>query len=533
LHHLITEPLNMMTTTQPTASVLKTATLTPKKYIRTALQNSSDARSTITTFQRNNSLHTMFANAFGTKPIHEKDDCKKVKVEPLDPSPVLEFLSHLNVSRHEVHSRVAAALRTAIEDEIQRMPLSSHSTSGGAGDNAPLLNLLKSVWQYRDIPELRPILVCLLKRLGDHTPVQILRRLGVKKTAENEGTKKNAELKNAELLSLLGPHMSRLVWEANWDEHLEAVTASFVGQKTLVSGPIEAEMTLSGPTILADLINPSVQNYLGDFILVQSADKCFVATTTSERRFNTKLRRTKAIDPGHASTSVVGALASIGVTKASEENADKSPIMEEKSIRASAEAISFIMDIIGSRPKLLGAVLDMLISEFAQNGGRLNRIASPTSDEKQQAPASTVISLLGGATNLSCSLVSDVLLSFGQLPRQYEMLGIMARILDDSVQTGSISDVAVAQVQGCLRSIFRPENTEQQAATSLPRSSEPGNSSLKIKLKAPSTFPDLPADDSQHEKKIIQRIVKAAIASLKTNDYQVPFRLINFIYCTV
>lgn len=516
-----------MTTTQPTASFLKTATLTPKKHIRTALQNSSDARSTIATFQRNNSLHTMFANAFGTKPIHEKDDSNKV--EPLDPSPVLEFLSHLNVTRHEVHSRVAAALRTAIEDEIQRMPLSSHPTSGDVGSNAPLLNLLKSVWQYRDIPELRPILVCLLKRLGDHTPLQILRRLGVKKTTENEGTKKNGELKNAELLSLLGPHMSRLVWEANWDERLEAVTAGYAGQKAPMFGPIEAELTLSGPTILADLINPSVQSYLGDLILVQSADKCFVAATTSERRFNTKLRRTKAIDPSHVSTSVVGALASIGITKASEESGEKSPIKEEKSIRASAEAISFIMDIIGSRPKLLGAVLDMLISEFAQTGGRLNRITTLNSDEKQQAPASTVISLLGGATNLCCSLASDVLLTFGQLPRQYEMLGIMARILDDSVQAGSISDIAAAQVQGCLRSIFRPENTaEQQAATSPPRSTEPGSSSLKIKLKAPSMFPDsVPADDSHHEKKVIQRIVKAAIASLKTHDHQVRFWFMN------
>lgn len=510
------------------ATVLKTATLAPKKHIRNAFQNSSDARSTITTFQRGNSLHCMFAKAFGTNPIHDKN---ADKVEPLDPSPVLEFLSHLNVTRHEVHSRVAAALRTAIEDEIQRMPIASNASSGSVV-HQPLLNLLKSVWQFRDVPELRPILVCLLKRLGDHTPVQMLRRLGMKNVTK-DGEKKDGELKNAELLSQLGPHMSRLVWEANWDERLEAVTARYAGQNAELSGPIEKELTLDGPTILADLINPSVQNYLNDPILVQSADQSFVASA-SERRCNTKSRRMKTARSGHVGGITVGALASIGGVKPSEEKEKTSP-KEENSVRASAAAIASINSTIGSRPKLLGAVLDMLIAEYASSGGGLARIRTMSSDEKQTAikdANSTIISILGGSTNLTCSLVSDILLTFGQLPREYEVLGIMAQILDAAVQAAALSDIAIVQVQGCLRSIFRPEHDDRTPPPPKSPSRTTGQESagpkIKLKLKTgnpTNTFPDLPADDSEYRNKIIQRIVKAAIVKMKEIDYAVRFGL--------
>ena len=123
-----------------------------KKHIRLAFRNSNDARTTITNFQQSNSLHTMFTKAFGT-----------TSEEEMDPSAPLDFLSHLGVSRHEVHTRVASALRQSIEDEIQRMPMSPlvttsngevkpPSTPGEAGHTA-LLNLLKSSWQFRDVPE--------------------------------------------------------------------------------------------------------------------------------------------------------------------------------------------------------------------------------------------------------------------------------------------------------------------------------------------------------------------------------------------
>lgn len=128
-----------------------------KKHIRLAFRNSNDARTTITNFQQSNSLHTMFTKAFGT-----------TSEEEMDPSAPLDFLSHLGVSRHEVHTRVASALRQSIEDEIQRMPVAPlvttsngevkpPSTPGEAGHTA-LLNLLKSSWQFRDVPEVSILL---------------------------------------------------------------------------------------------------------------------------------------------------------------------------------------------------------------------------------------------------------------------------------------------------------------------------------------------------------------------------------------
>jgi hypothetical protein len=162
-------------------------TTAARKHVRLAFRNSTDARTTIANFQRNNGLHAQFARAFGTVPVHEsvagvnddddegntttennngndnKDgedsnkggDGEELVVEPFDPSPALDFLSHLDVSHHEVHVRVASALRSAIEDEIQRTPIT------GPGGNPALLELLKSAWQFRDVPASTNLGLCL------------------------------------------------------------------------------------------------------------------------------------------------------------------------------------------------------------------------------------------------------------------------------------------------------------------------------------------------------------------------------------
>ncbi len=426
-----------------------------KRHIRQAFKNSNDARSTITEFQRSNSLHSMFAKAFGTTPIHdtpeEKNPSNKgetggassdaIVVEPLDPSPVLEFLTHLGVSRHEVHVRVAAALRLAIEDEILRMPLppsplmegltsfSAASTSlppsvGEAGHQA-LLNLLKSSWQFRDVPELRPILVCLLKRLGEHTPVQMLRRLGAKKPDSDE-------LRNAELMSQLGISMRRLVWEADWDAKIEAI-ANCTEENMAAC---EEAITLRGATILADLIRDSVKTYTTDVALIASADLAFVRTI-SDRRYITKIRRTKlkvnSSDTlgSRGEVSITrGTLATIGGLTGSK-TTGQAVSKDESPVSSSAQAVSTIKEVIGSRPKLLGAVLDMLISEYALMGGGIGRIQTLSNSQKREEVLKgdrAAVSILGGATNLSCSLAADIILSFGQLPRSYEVLGIMVSV---------------------------------------------------------------------------------------------------------
>lgn len=475
----------------------------------------------------------MFAKAFGTTPVHElpqKKDLEKTQgmpvAEALDPSPALDFLSHLGVSRHEVHSRVASALRSAIEDEIQRMPIApltttpdgvakTLSTPGEAGHGA-LLNLLKSAWQFRDVPELRPVLVTVLKRLGDHTPVPMLRRLGTKQN-------KTTGLKNAELVSQLGPHLQRLVWEADWDAKLELVTKSDGGQALS-----EEELTLRGSTILADLLRESVDKYLADAELAQAADLAFVGTV-SERRFATKLRRIGAkVSEGAGHTrEKVSTLASIGVTKAQSSTGNEK---EEKSNPSTAVAVATIKETIGKRPKLLGAILDMLIAEHATKGGGLGYIKTLSIKKKREKllddTTAGSISILGGSTNLSCPLVADILLTFGQLPRSYEVLDIMARILDAAVQSGFISDNSIAQIQGCLRTIFRPSQAEQSQAIQSSSKDKVEGTKIKLSLKptkastSSSMFPDLPVDDSQFERKLLQRVLKKAIASMKEHDPQ-------------
>mmetsp|Transcript_8899 Transcript_8899/g.15127 ORF Transcript_8899/g.15127 Transcript_8899/m.15127 type:complete len:1145 (-) Transcript_8899:3-3437(-) len=499
-----------------------------QNHVRKAL--GKDARASIQSFQQSNSLHSYFAKAFGTVPVHEASQQKEKQqqassankhVEPLDPSPALEFLSHLGVSRHEVHSRVATALRAAIEDEIQRMPLPSTNSSNngqhsrGSADEDhghPLLRLLKSAWPFREVTELRPVLICLLKRLGDNTPVEMLRKLGAKK---GDGLK---ELKHADLISQLGPHMQRLVWEADWDHQASTTDGN---------NRSEEEITLRGSTILADFIQPAVDQYVNDGALVQAAELAFVGGI-SERRLATKSRRMEAKDSdvtGGADETTSGTLASIGVGgKTSSKGGKDEP---KTTTPSSAQSITSIKETVGRRPKLLGAVLDMLISEYATSGGGLGNIHSMTVAEKKKKLLMDGGSILGGATNLTCTLVSDILLSFGQLPRSYEALGILARLLDAAVQVGSISDNTLAQIQGCLRTLFRPTDSDLSqkppvTPTKMTQDTSQSGKKIKLSLKNIPTkiFPDHPIDDSEFARKLLQKVLKKAIALMKENDPQ-------------
>jgi hypothetical protein len=277
---------------------------------------------------------------------------------------------------------------------------------------------------------------------------------------------------------------------------------------------VPGTLTLGGTTILAVLIRPSVASYTNDPSLVRGANLAFVGTL-AERRCATKLRRGVGVSGGAAGTAQSSGgsstateasgrvtMASIKSTMTSTVAAAARPMLTPTPL--SAVAVASIRDVIGNRPKLLAAVLDMLIADH----GGIDRGGDGT----------VANSIVGGATYLTCTLVADVLLSFGQLPRSYEVLDIMARTLDASVQSGIISDDAISQVQGCLRSIFRPaRSSEQPEGTKI-------KLSLKPAAKATSTAsasPDSPADDSGYERKLIQMVVKKALVSMKENDPQV------------
>ena len=127
------------------------------RELRNLLRSTTgDPTQTIQDFQRTHSLHSMFAAAFHTTPKYEADPVKKDEnVESLDTDSVLMFLYHLGVSQHEVHKRVADALRGSIEDEIRKVK-----------GVEPLLALLKACWPFSTtIPELRPVLWAVLRQL--------------------------------------------------------------------------------------------------------------------------------------------------------------------------------------------------------------------------------------------------------------------------------------------------------------------------------------------------------------------------------
>ena len=356
----------------------------------------------------------------------------------------------------------------------------------------------------------------------------MLRRLGVKK-GDATG------LKNAELVSQLGPNLQRLIWEADWDAKVELVISN---NGTSESSLMNDELTLHGSTILADLIRSSVDSYVTDSTLVQAADLAFVGTV-SERRYATKLRRMVGakdsdLAKGNAAGETISTLASIGgISKVTTESSTGND-RDVKHAPSSAVAVTSIKETIGSRPKLLGATLDMLIAEHATKGGGIGYINTLTSVEKKESITGSTI--VGGSTNLSCSLVADILLAYGKLPRSYEVFIIMTRILDASVQAGSITDTAIAQIQGCLRTIFRPSKSEQQSQKTLesPSKDRAEGTKIKLSLKSPSKasatssmFPDLPSDDSDYERKLLQRVIKKAIAFQKEHDPQVRFPFTN------
>ena len=110
----------------------------------------------------------MMAKAFGTVSKNQETAADTTQVvESLDTDSVLEFLSHFGVSRLDIHKRVSDALRAQLEDEIRKVQ-----------ETAPLLNLLGTIWYTATkLPELRPVVWAILKKLGPDTPIEVLREL--------------------------------------------------------------------------------------------------------------------------------------------------------------------------------------------------------------------------------------------------------------------------------------------------------------------------------------------------------------------
>jgi len=437
----------------------------------------------IPAFQKTYSLHSMYAKAFQTQASHKKNDstraAKKQKIqdnnkgmmtEPFQPDSVLQFLSHLGVSTTHVHAKIGEVLRSKLEEEVEKIDLRSKEGF------VALSKLLIQAWEARDVPELRPVLITVIKKMAEKTPTQLLLRLADR---ESDGS-----LKYADLFAQFGLPIKRLVWEADWEK---GFTASLN----------EDDKTSS--SLLTDMINEQITKYCKDPDLVLIADIPFVGSI-SDRKIPTQQRRNVG---NVTSTNLPNSSNILG--KKDDRGAPIKNTFEE-----CTEAIQRIKEIIGGRPNLLAAIFHILIhrhgNNFKSNSGTGNKI-------------------LGGKDYLSCTLVIDILMSFGALPKQYEFLGILAKILDDSVRSGIVSDDAIAQVQGCLRIIFAQAGPSSETKKKSESSTEntPG---AETKLK-----PILPLkpkkysikEDKKYVLSLLQEVIQSAIAAMKETDEKLVF----------
>ncbi|CAB9507134.1 Bromodomain-containing protein 7 [Seminavis robusta] len=409
-----------------------------RRDLRRALVRSTNPVETIQKFQREHSLHSMFAKAFGTTPSHEvsaeeakaktrsKGDAPALQVESLGTDSAMAFLSNLGVSQYEVHKRVGDTLLKHLEVEIKKTQKPE-----------PLLNLLKSCWVYATtIPELRPVLWTVLKQLGKDTPPAVLKALG-----EQE---ENGELKHADIFRPLPPLLKRLVWETDWDDKISREMVEQMEPKAFLE---QVKTTLLGHTIL-----PHLKDYCRNEYLVTHANRLFVervqqrALPTNQRRALNALSNATGSSANPAGSSSPKAASSTlssltnragsatTPTKSSTTNAVDGEITSGKTIASVKQLLS---DPTGGtaafRPKLLYAVLSILIAEH----GSLDDNIMACSD------------------HLHCTLVADLLLSASTgLPKAYQHVLRLAITLDDSVKAGVLQDTAILKIQSCLKDIF-------------------------------------------------------------------------------
>ena len=452
-----------------------------KREVRRALRESTNPEETIQNFQKTRSLHSMFAQAFGTIPQHavkeEKQGRDDKEVESLDTDSVLTFLTHLGVSQHEVHKRIADQLQKQLEDEIRR-----------ANHQEALLNLLRNSWRYATkVPELRPILWAILKQLGDRTPLPMLQALGER---ESDG-----KLKHPEIFRPLPPLLKRLVWEADWDKKV----------------PIEMEKSVNDPkqylkvvqsTLLYETVHPLVENYCSTEVLVENAGK-FFATSANERRILTTQRRALASTAAATSKSTISSTTTTALLgKAA---SGTTPSSSSETLLSSGKAVSQIRQLLGDtasgtasyRPKSLHAVLSMLM---ARHGA--------------QAPK-----ILTGC-HLHCTLVADILLSAGgPLPKIYSNVHTLARILDDAVRNGQFTDSDLVKVQKTLKQIYEGELAEEEKDGK-------GTENKSKKKNSDGTNSSEESDDEESKKNVpttflkrqLNRIITAGINAMKDSD---------------
>lgn len=431
-----------------------------KRELRRALRQTTDPAATISSFQQQHSWHSMMARALGTKARYEVEGSNKDNlVESLDTDSVLLFLSHLGTTHHEVHKRLSDTLLRQLDDEIRK-----------TRSEQPLLDLLKSCWQYvTTVSELRPILWSVLKQLGDRTPAAVLKALSEREEEQNKSkdgvgqspnldqkNHKMNQLKHAEIFNSLPATLKRLCWQDDWISRVPLET----------SLPPSGYLDLCQTTLLYDALLPHIESFCKNDRLVQQANLQFVATLR-ERKVPTLQRRalTAIGTSGATSTNSGGSSAAAPLTSWMRGKSSAAPVAvttstSDSGIWTSGQSIAQLRNLLSDstnsgttassfRPPLLYALLSVLMARH----GKLV--------EGQQNSSSTNVLFLGGAQHLTCTLVADILLSAGgSLPKPYQHVQELARLLDDCVQQGTIDNPKLQSLQTLLRHIFQGPDDE-------------------------------------------------------------------------
>ncbi len=414
-------------------------------------------------------------------------------VEPFQPESVLTFCNYLGVSRYEMHKTISDALKTALEYEIEKVDVTRNKNA--------LFDLLSNSWHFISVPELRSVFLTVMKKLGDETPVQVLVLLA--KRNDSDG-----ELKYGDLLNSLSLDMKRLVWEADFDSTVRGdgipVEGSSANNRSADVG------TLKGNNIFIDVIRTPVEQYLNDENMKNAANLAYMASFR-DKKYDTQLRRAvkNAKEKGVVSSAgVTGKLSALAKTEKVSTSAMKDNDDEKKNV--TGMAVASLKEVTGSRPKLLAAILNILIAE---HGKRIDK-------GNMDAPTKVV----DGASSLHCTLLSDVLLSFGKLPRHYEHVRLLAQTLDECVQKGIISDKSVSQIQICLRAIFQPDQDGKDQVSDIAIKKEKQavvlNKSKKKESSKHSTTKIQNEAERQFELKLLRKIIKGAVTEMKANDPQ-------------
>lgn len=259
--------------------------------------------------------------------------------------------------------------------------------------------------------------------------------------AERDESGNGQEMKHVDIWHPLPPLLKRLVWEADWD-HITTSASTTTTNNLTAHTNSSTKWSGNNPqckTLFAQQIIPWITLYCQEPALLEAATMTHVASIR-ERRLLTTQRRA-------------------GSTPAFEQAAKA--VAELKQLLSNGDTPAY-------RPKLLYATIAIL---------------------KQSSHP------------LHGTLLADLLLS-GPLPKAYQPLLALARILDETVKEGLMSDAHIAQIQQALRQIIPMEDNQ--------------SSDIQGKNETTDT-------ETSVSKRILPNIVEEAILAMKESDPQSLF----------